>query len=975
MLPDRLQARIRAQLELPSPDLEARVLATELAELGNRARERLEQCAGLLRIGNEQAALEAAEAEPGLLDLCAWLGFADGDRWARLCRENGLPVPPTPDDGQLLAVELLYGKPIDESHPLYRDYRQAIRERDEARALAVLRTIVSANPGDTNACAELSRLGAKFARSSAAKVRELLAQGETSAAVVLMDRMERLGVNELAGDPEWEDSLRQRRAWSEALARQRLEELASEAARSYQEGDWEACVSAVGAARTVERNSGLRASGAAAAKLAEAGEWAGGRLAEFQAEAQASAEANALAAELAELRELAAVSPDALLLRRLRRWQERAKLAAGSCDPDSLDEAERLRRHVHRLLVRRHTLLTAVWLLLLLALLAAGDAALDSRRATEGRVQIASEAVMMARDGDLAGAERNLTSLGDPALLDGELRAQYDAARELIRGSAETERKLAAEAAFLKAAGEEGPTPATFADIRRRLLTFESELTKAGPRTTERLAPTAGDLAGLRARCERVARALAPEVRNLVSSLESAMGSGASLADPASVRRLLTEIRGLLDIPEVRSAVNPDLADRALARCDLAEARLRREQRLSEDNRRLDEAPDLAGYLVALRAVAASDTPTPESQSAAAVLAGADAIQGLPRSLLGPRFGAMWDALGVPPAGPADWTAAELDALTKVTDDRPLRSLRRFIIREHSGRGERVTGAVIVSGEVTRELRRFQSGTESIATTRVLDREGGLTEKKWSLRRFTDGPVSGEELTEGLPFPEQEYLRRFLRSFDPTTRRPGEPLLRTLERVRAESGNQILRAYHLQQLFAVASLRPAASNLSFSPSALSDASELRRITQNGLAASDFLFPDKWADIRTELDRFLARPPAPYTEEANFLRALLSASREAGLVFAGRVGPDGRALLREESRGILLFGIGSDGKPAALFQIDDEGKPRQLRDALPLSPLLRMALPLEEASRRAGNAPASLGRPQGGWDALLKGQDS
>jgi hypothetical protein len=649
-------------------------------------------------------------------------------------------------------------------------------------------------------------------------------------------------------------------------------------------------------------------------------------------------------------------------------------MAADCCDPESLNEAERLRRHVHRFLVRRHTLLTAVWLLLLFALLAAGDAALDSRRAKEGRAQTAREAVMMARDGDVAAAERSLAILGDPALLDDDLREQHDAAREFIRSRAETERKLTAEAAFLKAAGEEGPTPATFADIRRRLLAFESELAKAGPRTTERLAPAAGDLAGLRARCERVARALAPEVRNLVSSLESAMGSGASLTDPASVRRHLAEIRSLLDIAEVRSAVDPDLADRALARADLAEARLRREQRISEDNRRLDEAPDLAGYLVALRAVATSDTPTPESQSAAAVLASADAIQGLPRSLFGPRFGAMWDALGVPQAGPADWTAAELEALAKVTDDRPLRSLRRFIIREHSGRGERVTGEVIVSGEVTRELRRFQSGTESIITSQVLNREGGLTEKKWSLRRFTDGPVSGEELTEGLPFPEQEYLRRFLRTFDPTTRRPGEPLLRTLERVRAESGNQILRAYHLQQLLAVASLRPAASNLSFSPSALSDAGELRRITQNGLAAGDFLFPDKWADIRTELDRFLARPPAPYTEEAGFLRALLTASREAGLVFAGRVGPDGRALLREENPGVLLFGLGSDGKPAALFQVDNEGRPRQLRDAHPLSPLLRMSLPLEEASRRAGKTPASLTPPPGGWDALLKGQD-
>ena len=41
MTPDRLQARIRAQLDLGSPDLETHVLATELAALAARARERL----------------------------------------------------------------------------------------------------------------------------------------------------------------------------------------------------------------------------------------------------------------------------------------------------------------------------------------------------------------------------------------------------------------------------------------------------------------------------------------------------------------------------------------------------------------------------------------------------------------------------------------------------------------------------------------------------------------------------------------------------------------------------------------------------------------------------------------------------------------------------------------------------------------------------------------------------------------------
>ena len=122
---ERLIARIRGQLELGTPDLEARSLAGEYAALCQRARERLEQCATLVRSGNEHAAFQAAESEPDLLGLCALLSFAESDRWHALCRERGLPAG-FPLDGQhVLAVEGLYGRAIGESHPLYRDYRDA----------------------------------------------------------------------------------------------------------------------------------------------------------------------------------------------------------------------------------------------------------------------------------------------------------------------------------------------------------------------------------------------------------------------------------------------------------------------------------------------------------------------------------------------------------------------------------------------------------------------------------------------------------------------------------------------------------------------------------------------------------------------------------------------------------------------------------------------------------------------------------
>ncbi|MEI6121704.1 MAG: hypothetical protein WCP90_04265, partial [Opitutae bacterium] len=88
---DKLIARIRGQLEIGTPDLEARTLASEYLGLCQRTRERLEQCNTLIRNGNDYAAFQIAETEPDLLTLCSQLSFADSERWHTLCRERGLP--------------------------------------------------------------------------------------------------------------------------------------------------------------------------------------------------------------------------------------------------------------------------------------------------------------------------------------------------------------------------------------------------------------------------------------------------------------------------------------------------------------------------------------------------------------------------------------------------------------------------------------------------------------------------------------------------------------------------------------------------------------------------------------------------------------------------------------------------------------------------------------------------------------------
>jgi hypothetical protein len=357
---DRLIARIRGQLELGSPDLEARSLAGEYAALCARARERLEQCAGLIRGGQEHAAFQVAESEPDLLGLCAQLSFAESERWHALCRERGLPTGFAMDDQQVVAVEGLYGKEIGENHPLYRDYREAMRTRQEDRALTILRSIVRINPNDPNARSELDRLSTKFLRESLGKVATLFEANQPEEAIALMKRMELFGASALAGEARWEAALRARRDWLRAKALEQIAVAAEEAAKARAGGHWEACAAAIGRARSLERDHQVNLPADLAKSLAGLEGWAGELAATAEAEASLRAAVEALTAEWRSLQQEAARgSSPATLVARLGNWLERAVPLADRLPDGLVRDARTLRQLTRTRLSRRYALLTA----------------------------------------------------------------------------------------------------------------------------------------------------------------------------------------------------------------------------------------------------------------------------------------------------------------------------------------------------------------------------------------------------------------------------------------------------------------------------------------------------------------------------------------------------------------------------------------------------------------------------------------
>lgn len=981
MQAERLIARIRGQLELGTPDLEARSLAGEYATLCQRARERLEQCATLVRSGNEHAAFQSAESEPDLLGLCALLSFAESDRWHALCRERGLPAG-FPLDGQhVLAVEGLYGREIGESHPLYRDYRDAIRRREEDRALSVLRSIVRINPDDPNARSELSRLSAKFLRESLGKVAAFFEQGREEEAVELMNRMERFGANDLAGEPRWDDALGRRVAWLRSKAAQQVSALVAEASEARAGGHWEACAAALGRVRSLERDHQLTLSAGDGARIAELEAWAGELAAAAEAEAGLRATIEGLNEEWALLQQEAARgSSPAILIVRLNSWLERATPQVERLPEGILREARALRQNTRARLNRRYMVLTSSWvggLLLLIAGIVYWNVLKTQEEESRDRFSEASRLIELYDHPAALVALDEFERGGLSAADQSARKAQTAPLRERLASQTAAEQRLRLEALALADRRKQGLTLGNVAETEGRASKYLQEFNQVGSALQSRLKTILPEPETLVSACRQLLDRTRNDVATQIATLNKAMGED-NATDLAKAAEALERLRELLRT--LTEAKDKDL-DSALAAADRAELRLAGERKTIAALKALGKAADLAGYLAALTDTAANNAGEKSDLGARAsfVFTRAPTLQALPRSALAPRVGAMWDAApAADPAGifnPATLNDAEQRVLRGLSDTSLADTLRRFTLNLYSTRGVATGRTVYVIGEVAETKRPIGDGVEIIQKAKELNREGAVAENTWSRREFNNGVRGGEEVVSPAAIAELDFIRQVSRFQDAKTGKLLEPLLRTMDRVRrSDSRYPELRAYQLQELYKLATSRPDAWGLLFSPSAQRDAEQLRRITQNSLRPYDFLFKDKWADIQPELRAFLAPPGgAGYAEEARFWRTTFANLRNRKLIFAGWVNRDGRPELRETIKGSALYGLDNEGKATVLFRVADDGEVKRVAEAAPLTPLLRYPGTVAEAAQAAG-IPKGMLAPEGGWETLLQGRD-
>ena len=197
-----LVVKIQSILSGSGGDSDERSIALEYRKRCADTLSRLEHCVSLIRAGRDYAALQVAETEPKLLESINELSFKNKGQWREYCESKSLPVAPDFDDEQVSIVHSLYSRGITQAHPLYRDYRRAMRLRDLDKALSVINSIKRVNSFDAEVKREYTRLLDRAIKIWLADAIKALGENDESGVIRNCSRLEPYS-EELSGNEEW----------------------------------------------------------------------------------------------------------------------------------------------------------------------------------------------------------------------------------------------------------------------------------------------------------------------------------------------------------------------------------------------------------------------------------------------------------------------------------------------------------------------------------------------------------------------------------------------------------------------------------------------------------------------------------------------------------------------------------------------------------------------------------------------------
>ncbi len=220
--------------------MDKRALAMEYFRLCSQTQSALEHCVALIKSGRDYAALQFAESGK-LLDSINVLTFAELPAWRDFCSINDFPCVPSFDDNLVGLVSSLYSKGITQAHPLYRDYRRAMRLHKFSEALSVIRTITRINSYDAEAREEYTRLRTLVGDIQLAELSRAIAKGDAEKVANLCAELE--PESELFADnPIWTEALAYNAKFIEKLNALSCSKICEQLKQIDIEKDWEKAI-------------------------------------------------------------------------------------------------------------------------------------------------------------------------------------------------------------------------------------------------------------------------------------------------------------------------------------------------------------------------------------------------------------------------------------------------------------------------------------------------------------------------------------------------------------------------------------------------------------------------------------------------------------------------------------------------------------------------------------------------------------
>jgi hypothetical protein len=878
---ERLVRRIEEAMERPPGDGILPRLAGDFAAACHSAAQRLRQCAAMVSAGDEHQALQLAEAAPALLDQLTLLSFRRSPEFRALCQAQNFSVAENFDIKPVRQLNELYARGIDKDHALYREYRRAIMVNDDARALAVLRSITRLNQTDANAAAELARLEHKFRIEKIHRLEQLVRENASAGEIAeLAEELE--GVADAQRSAAWIPAQSVRGAWSMEKAR---------AAQSRADGDeLRRILGRIPPITHLLSESDRRS-------VEELERWSTADLARRQEAASRRAAVLQLTETVARLEQeqLGAKKKSVDALRRSsdaleKSWRNverfRAEIA-GDVGVRAQKLRETLRLEIERSLrASRRVAFAAVGIVLALCLTAAWIA--YSRQAETALANRIQAAIAERR---VAETESNLAkAAGEPKT------PALETARKGAEAFLQRERALK-NAANQSIAILEDRARASFTNIapEKVAVEFEAARKAAGalaPESRATAEPALNQLdAQWQAFLKRQSEARTTRLLLALDKLEATASTSLQYTrDAESVRHdasaLMTELnwlRSLVDSPLPN--LRPE--QEALFRFETLEARVRKFAGDATNwfvaQRQLNEATNLVGYNNALQMLATNGF-TPQTQRSTVM---AEAAQNLSdQAILAPLLlpNGPASAFSEPPRAsrvPDEILPPEREVQRRLRDDENIQNVSRLEIeiKALSAENPRRRRVVYLRGELQRRItRRAGQIYDPMESPSTLSFEA----KEMSSLDYT--------VEEPTPTPEHELYDRagLPRLIDSNSGKYQVSLLQALDDINQDRrASPLFRAWLFLQICQMIDAQPVQWGATWTPAYAADRADLEKVGARLIQSGDWFVPTIHARYAAPLyAHFDHAALHSYARQSAFFKRLLPKAAEAGLRVIG-----------------------------------------------------------------------------------------